>query len=118
MPQGHYFAWILGCYLEARSKAKFTVANHIDFDKDLANLNITPSVLVPGEALQSAAPHLGADVLKCATTPMSSKSFPSAFQEKIFRLTSRCQAVYTVPTPPITTSPEARKFKGRASWKS
>ncbi len=83
MPQGHYFAWILGCYLEARSKAKFTVANHIDFDKDLANLNITPSVLVPGEALRSAAPHLGADVLKCATTPMSSKSFHPRFRRKI-----------------------------------
>jgi TonB family protein len=63
MPQGHYFAWILSSYLEERGKNKFAVANHVNFDRDLANLNISPSALVPGEALQSTAPHLGADVL-------------------------------------------------------
>ena len=63
MPQAHYFAWVLSSYLEQRSKNKFAIANHIDFDKDLVNLNISSSTLVPGEALQAAAPHLGADVL-------------------------------------------------------
>jgi len=62
-PQGHYFAWILSSYLEQRTKSKFTVANHIGFDKDLAALQIVPSALVPGPALHAAAPHLGADVL-------------------------------------------------------
>ena len=62
-PQGHYFAWILSSYLEERSKHKFAVANHVNFDRDLANLNIPSSTLVPGEALQATAPHLGADVL-------------------------------------------------------
>ena len=62
-PQGHYFAWVLSSYLEQRSKSKFAVANHIGFDKDLAALQILPSALVPGPALESAAPHLGADVL-------------------------------------------------------
>lgn len=62
-PQGHYFAWVLSSYLEQRTRGKFAVANHIGFDKDLAALQIVPSALIPGPALQTAAPHLGADVL-------------------------------------------------------
>jgi hypothetical protein len=63
LPQGHYFAWVLSSMLQDRAKKSFTVADHISFDSDLAKLNILGSSLVPGEALQSAAPHLGADVL-------------------------------------------------------
>lgn len=75
MPQGHYFAWILSSYLEERGKNKFAVANHVNFDKDLANLNISPSALIPGEALQSAAPHLGADVLITGTIEKRDNSY-------------------------------------------
>jgi hypothetical protein len=40
LPQGHYSAWILSSYLEESAKNKFAVANHTDFDNDLAKLNI------------------------------------------------------------------------------
>lgn len=74
-PQGHYFAWILSSYLEERSKHKFAVASHVDFDKDLANLNVSSSTLVPGEALQSAAPRIGADVLITGTIEKLGNSY-------------------------------------------
>jgi TonB family protein len=74
-PQGHYFAWILSSYLEERSKHKFAVASHVDFDKDLANLNVSSSTLVPGEALQSAAPRIGADVLITGTIEKRGNSY-------------------------------------------
>jgi len=75
MPQGHYFAWILSSYLDQHAKNKFVIANHIDFDKDLASRNIPSSTLVPGEALQSAAPHLGADVLLTGTIEQHDNSY-------------------------------------------
>lgn len=75
MPQGHYFAWILSSYLEERSKHKFAVASHVNFDKDLTHLNILPSALVPGESLQSAAPRIGADVLITGTIEKRGNSY-------------------------------------------
>jgi TonB family protein len=67
LPQGHYFAWILSSILQDRGKNKFTMADHIGFDSDLAKLNIPVTSLVPGESFQSAAPHLGVDVLITGT---------------------------------------------------
>ncbi len=67
MPQGHYFAWILATILQDRAKKNFAVADHLGFDSDLSKLNISSASLVPGEALQSAAPNLGADVLITGT---------------------------------------------------
>jgi TonB family protein len=63
VPQGHYFAWILSSILQDRAKKNFVVADHVGFDSDLAKLKISTTSLVPGEALQSAAPNLGADVV-------------------------------------------------------
>ena len=65
--QGHYFAWILSSILQDRAKKNFTVADHLGFDSDLSKLNISSASLVPGEALQSAAPNLGADLLITGT---------------------------------------------------
>ena len=67
LPQGHYFAWILSSILQDRAKKNFTVADHTGFDSDLAKLNISTGSLVPGDALESAVPHLGADMLITGT---------------------------------------------------
>jgi TonB family protein len=75
MPQGHYFAWILSSYLDQHGNNKFAIANHIDFDKELTNRNIRSSTLVPGQALQSAAPDLGADVLLTGTIEQLGDSY-------------------------------------------
>lgn len=75
VPQGHYFAWILSSYLQERAKNKFAVANHFDFDKDLANLNISPSALVPGQALESVTPYLGIDFVVTGTIEKRDNSY-------------------------------------------
>src|SRR4029434_4901703 len=62
LPQDHYLAWILSSILQDRAKKNFTVADHTGFDSDLAKLNISTGSLVPGDALESAVPHLGADM--------------------------------------------------------
>jgi TonB family protein len=67
MPQGHYFAWILSSVLQDRGKDKFAVANHVDFDSDLAKLKISTTSLTPGEAFRSTVPYLGVDVLITGT---------------------------------------------------
>ena len=86
LPQGHYFAWMLSSYLEERAKNKFAVANHMDFDNDLAKFNIPTSSLVPGESLQSIAPRLGADVLITGTIEKRGDSY--FLQVKTMRVTN------------------------------
>jgi len=66
-PQGHYFALLLSNFLEERSKKKFSVANHANFDTDLANLHLSAESLVPGPAFSSSASSVGADVLIIGT---------------------------------------------------
>jgi TonB family protein len=75
LPQGHYFAWILSSILQDRAKKSFTVADHIGFDSDLARLNISAGSLVPGETLQAAVPHLGADILVTGTFEKGDKAY-------------------------------------------
>jgi TonB family protein len=75
LPQGHYFAWILSSILEDRAKKNFAVADHIGFDSDLAKLNISAGSLVPGETLQSAVPHLGADILITGTFEKGDRAY-------------------------------------------
>jgi TonB family protein len=66
-PQGHYFALLLSNFLDERSKKNFSVANHGNFDTDLANLHLSAESLVPGPAFSSAASGVGADVLITGT---------------------------------------------------
>jgi hypothetical protein len=75
MPQAHHFARILSSYLEERARSKFAVANHSEFDNDLARLNIPPSDLAPGETVRSAARHLTADVLLIGTIEKRDNSY-------------------------------------------
>jgi TonB family protein len=66
-PQGHYFAWILSSILQDREKKHFTVSEHVQFDSDLAKLNLSSTSLVPGESFRSVAPQLAVDVLITGT---------------------------------------------------
>jgi Gram-negative bacterial TonB protein C-terminal len=74
VPQGHYFAWIISNALQDRAKKKFSVANHKNFDEDLAKLHL-PAVLVPGDALQTAAPEIGSDIIVTGSIERSGNSY-------------------------------------------
>jgi len=73
--QGHYFAWMVTDALRERSKKKFTVAGHKEFDDDLTKLKLSASTLVPGESLRSVAPHIGADILILGTIERRGSSY-------------------------------------------
>src|SRR5437762_3749197 len=53
MPQGHYFAWMISNALQDRAKKRFAVANHKNFDTDLAKLHLSAAVIL-GDTLQAA----------------------------------------------------------------
>jgi hypothetical protein len=61
--------------LQESAKNKFAVADHLDFDKDLANLDLSPSALVPGQSLESVTPHLGIDVVVTGTIAKRGNSY-------------------------------------------
>jgi hypothetical protein len=62
-PQGHFFSWMLSNALQEQRKKKFNVADHPRFDADLTKLGVKADSLVPGDSLNAAAPHIGADML-------------------------------------------------------
>jgi len=85
--QGHYFAWMVSGYLEERGKKKFSVANHVDFDKDLAMLHIPVTALAPGSSLQALAPQIGVDIVVVGTIEKRDKSY--VLQATLVRLSDR-----------------------------
>jgi len=73
--QGHYLAALLSGDLKNQKKKKFTVADHWDFDHDLARLRITPETLVPADSPSTALPGIGADVLIIGSIEKHGKSY-------------------------------------------
>jgi TonB family protein len=66
-PQGHYFAAVFSDYLRGHAKKKFTVANHMDFDRDLGKLHISAATFASAGAVRSNASLIGADVVVTGT---------------------------------------------------
>jgi len=73
--QAHYLAWLLSNTLEVDGRKKFAVADHRTFDRDLAQLHLTPEALIPGDPLRSAASSIGADVLVIGTLEKRGSSY-------------------------------------------
>ena len=74
-PQGHYFAWYFSGSLQRYSTNFLLVADHTQFDDELAKLGLPPSLGWTPEEVRTAWPGIAADIVVLGTVQKKESSY-------------------------------------------